>query len=110
MSEPYLPVPDPEPNSYWDPEPPHCPECGVIIDARPTSRKDGSWEGTCERHGTVVASFYGGDSQTPENEEERTFKGRCLNCGDEWVELTAPAICPECHSLDVLDVTREEES
>lgn len=30
-----------------------------------------------------------------------TFYGRCLVCGDEWVERTPPAICPECHSLDV---------
>ena len=35
------------------------------------------------------------------------YFGRCRACGDEWTERTPPAICPECHSLDVVDVTAE---
>jgi hypothetical protein len=40
MSEAYVPVPDPEPDSNWDPHPARCPECSTIIDAHPASRKD----------------------------------------------------------------------
>lgn len=65
MSEPYLPLPDPGPNDYWEPEPAHCPECGVIIDARP---KGDGWEGWCPEHGVVPASYR--DSQEAENREE----------------------------------------
>jgi hypothetical protein len=35
------------------------------------------------------------------------YFGRCLACGDEWTERTPPAVCPECHSLDVVDDTAE---
>lgn len=69
MSEPYLPLPDPEPDPYWDPHPARCPECGVIIDAHPASRKDGRWEGWCSRHGTVVATYVSQDSEIPKSKE-----------------------------------------
>lgn len=57
MSEPWIPLPDPEPNPYWDPMPARCPECGTIIDAHPASRKDGRWEGWCPKHGQVVPVY-----------------------------------------------------
>jgi hypothetical protein len=38
--------------------------------------------------------------------ERRTHRGRCYSCGDEWTELTPPAICPECHSTNVAEVAR----
>ena len=39
--------------------------------------------------------------------EERTYRGRCNSCGDTWLERDTPAICPECHSLDVIEVELE---
>lgn len=30
--------------------------------------------------------------------------GHCLDCDDEWRERTAPAVCPECHSLNVEEI------
>lgn len=56
MPEPYLPVPEPE-DGYWNPNPARCPECRSIIDAHPSSRKDGRWEGWCQFHGTVIAHY-----------------------------------------------------
>jgi hypothetical protein len=64
MSEPWMPVPPPEGNPYWDPAPARCPECGVIINARPTTK---GWEGWCPEHETVIAVF--SDSPDPENPE-----------------------------------------
>lgn len=58
MSEAHLPLPDPEPGSYWDPEPARCSECGVIIDAHPASREDGRWMGWCPKHGEVLATYH----------------------------------------------------
>lgn len=62
MSEPYLPVPPPEEDSYHDPSPPLCPieGCGVIL--RNTTLAGGGkgsiFEiGTCERHGRVRAIY-----------------------------------------------------
>jgi Zn finger protein HypA/HybF involved in hydrogenase expression len=42
------------------------------------------------------------DDRMAKDEDER--QATCLDCGDEWVELEAPAICPECHSLNVEEV------
>lgn len=68
MSEPFLPVPDPEPDSNWDPTPARCGECNVILqNPHPASRGDGHWEGWCPYHGTVPA-FY--PSQVSEIDEE----------------------------------------
>jgi hypothetical protein len=72
MSEPYLPVPPPEGQSYWDPEPPRCSieGCREIVDVR--HAEGGAWEhemGYCQFHG-LVPTEYGGDSQVPENERE----------------------------------------
>ena len=50
-------LPDPEPNSNWDPRPARCPECREIIDAHPAMRKDARWEGWCQNHGTVIATY-----------------------------------------------------
>lgn len=61
MSEPYLPVPDPEPDSNWDPMPARCPVCDVILqNPHPASRKDGKYEGWCPQHGTVQAAYRSG--------------------------------------------------
>jgi hypothetical protein len=68
MGEPWIPLPDPEPDHYLDPSPARCPECSTIIDAHPASRKDGRWEGTCPEHGVVVAVYR--DSRDRENDEE----------------------------------------
>lgn len=71
MSEPWIPLPDPESNPYFDPTPARCPECGSIIDAHPASRKDGRWEGWCPRHGTVVAAYRISQiSEIPTKEED----------------------------------------
>lgn len=40
---------------------------------------------------------------------DTVYGGRCLSCGDEWKEWTRPEICPECHSLDVVVVSRESD-
>ena len=55
MSEPYLPVPDPDPDGYRDPEPTRCPKCRSIVDVR----GEVAW---CPEHGWL--------SQEPENPEE----------------------------------------
>jgi uncharacterized radical SAM superfamily Fe-S cluster-containing enzyme len=70
MSEAYVPVPDPEPDSNWDPHPARCPECSTIIDAHPASRKDSQWEGHCPEHGIVVATYRISDSEMPDEEEK----------------------------------------
>ena len=51
MTEPYVPVPDPEPNSNWDPHPERCSEndCLVILQSR------GGGYGWCPEHGVVKA-------------------------------------------------------
>lgn len=50
MSEPLLPVPPPEPDSNWDPEPARC-ECGEIIAVRPDGK------GWCQFHGMVTPVY-----------------------------------------------------
>ena len=40
---------------------------------------------------------------------EQTYRGACLNCGDEWEEDERPTICPECHSTDVMNGKRAAE-
>lgn len=70
MSEPYLPVPPPERDPYWDPAPARCPECRAIIDAHPASRADGSWEGWCPTHGTVIATYLSQDSEIADQKED----------------------------------------
>ena len=35
--------------------------------------------------------------------EATLHRGRCLECGDEWEEFDTIAICPECHSLNVVE-------
>lgn len=70
MSEPYLPVPPPEDNSNWNPEPARCEVCGNIVDVR--HHEGGAWEhemGYCSTHG-LVRTVYAGDSQPTENDEE----------------------------------------
>lgn len=47
MSEPLLPVPPPEPESNWEPNPMRCPQCGEILDPR------GWGKGWCQFHGIV---------------------------------------------------------
>lgn len=46
----------------------------------------------------LVVTTYAGTDGTP------TYRGKCCDCGDEWVEDTEPAICPECHSLNVVEL------
>jgi predicted amidophosphoribosyltransferase len=60
-----------------------CPNCGSS-----TTAHTGAYCHEC------------GEPLTP-----RSYAGRCNACGDEWRERTRPAICPECHSLDVVEVT-----
>jgi len=31
--------------------------------------------------------------------------GKCLDCGDDWIEDEVPTICPECHSVNVIEET-----
>ena len=69
MSEAHLPVPDPEPEGSWNPQPARC-HCGEIIDAHPASRKDEQWEGWCQFHGNVVA-VYPNSFQETEMADER---------------------------------------
>jgi len=60
MTEPHLPVSDPEPNSYWDDNPARCSEAGcrnLLQNLHPASRLDGRLEGSCPEHGLVVAHF-----------------------------------------------------
>lgn len=33
-------------------------------------------------------------------------RGQCGGCGDEWIELGAIVVCPECGSLEVVEVKR----
>lgn len=40
---------------------------------------------------------------------DESHYGRCLDCGDEWVERNEIAICPECHSLNVVEVDPPDE-
>ena len=68
MSEPYLPVPDPEPLGSWDPHPARC-HCGEIIDAHPSSQKDGFWEGWCQFHGIVKATYSFQETEMTDEEE-----------------------------------------
>ena len=72
MSEPYLPVPGPEPDSNWDPTPARCSTegCRVILqNPHSASRNDGQWEGYCPKHGTVEA-FYPSQASEIDEEEE----------------------------------------
>jgi hypothetical protein len=58
MSEPYLPLPAPEPDPYWDPSPARCPYCRTILrNLHPASRLDGRMEGICGEHGLVPARY-----------------------------------------------------
>jgi len=71
MTEPLMPVPAPERDPYWNPAPARCSECDRIIDAHPASRADGSWEGYCPEHGTVLARYPGTqDSEYPDEEDK----------------------------------------
>lgn len=70
MSEPYMPVPEPESQSNWDPEPARCSVegCRVILqNPHPANRLDGEWEGWCPAHGTVICLY---PSQVSEMEDE----------------------------------------
>lgn len=67
MSEPWVPLPDPDPDSYWNPSPWLCPECGVILQ-NPRPCEDGQI-GRCPRHGDQLGVQR--DSKDPENDEER---------------------------------------
>lgn len=58
MAEPYLPVPPPEQDSNWDPSPALCPQCWVVL-INPHPRPDGVMQGTCDRHGLVLAAYRG---------------------------------------------------
>lgn len=70
MSEPYVPVPPPERNSYWNPEPARCIECGSIVDVRRGPEwDDGEPDAYCSHCDRLVISMYP-DSQSAENEEE----------------------------------------
>ena len=63
MSEPYLPVPPPEDNSTWEPEPARCMECGSIVDV---IRKGDRTFGFCSADGEVDIFYSTGVSQVPE--------------------------------------------
>ena len=74
MAEPYVPVPDPEPQSNWDPTPARCSIEGcrdILQNPHPASRGDGHWEGFCQFHGVVPASYPASyPSQESEIDEE----------------------------------------
>lgn len=72
MSEPAIPLPAPERDSFWNPEPARCSEkgCNQIIDAHPASRADNRWEGWCQSHGIVLARYP--STQKSEYDEEET--------------------------------------
>lgn len=55
MSEPYLPLPPPEPDSNRDVTPPRCPECRTILVTNPLTALR-TW---CPEHGTVKPVFPG---------------------------------------------------
>lgn len=69
MSEQYVPLPEPDPDSYRDPKPPLCPECRVILqNLHPASRADARWEGWCPTHGNVIPTYSpktGNDEEVP---------------------------------------------
>jgi hypothetical protein len=70
MSEPLLPLPEPETSSYWDNVPGRCPECGAILqNLHPASRADNELEGWCPEHGQQLP-VYGDGTQIPEYPEE----------------------------------------
>lgn len=54
MSEPYVPVPEPEPNSHWDPHPARC----SIEGCRNILIMKGDGIGFCSAHGDVTAKYF----------------------------------------------------
>lgn len=83
MSEPLMPLPSPERESYHDPTPARCSvkDCRRILsNPHPASRHDSSWEGWCPEHGTVLARY--GGTQNPEYPSPEQY-------ADALVELVA---------------------
>ena len=71
MSESFMPVPDPEPSSNWDPEPARCSVEGcrtILQNLHSASRGDAEWEGWCPIHGTVVALYPSQESEMPDED------------------------------------------
>lgn len=60
-----IPVPEPEPNSGWDPHPARCPECSEIIDANRLT--DQGW---CQFHGVVKATYSFQETEMADEGEE----------------------------------------